>query len=233
MRVGLIIIVYSKGLKKTKESMADLMSEIQSLKLNNCSIYLIDNSKDNRGYAYGVNQGIRRALKDKKDLVIVANPDISLKNLIGRDLFVAAKHFDLWGLAMRQQGRVYYGGEIDRWRMSGGLINKKPLKRFNEVDFVAGSLMFIKRRVIDKIGFFDESYFMYYEDVDYCYRARRKGFRVGVDSGLNYFHFEESKTNKNKKDWLAKSRWKFFLKYSNWGQKIHELLRLPKTIIGR
>ncbi len=224
MKVGLIIVVYKK------KSLGDLMNEIQSLKLNNCSVYLIDNSKNNHGYAGGVNQGIKRAFKDKKDLIIIANPDISLKNLKGKNLFEAGKYFDLWGLAMRQDGKIYYGGEIDQWRMSGGLISKKPKKRFNKVDFVSGSLMFIKRKVVDKVGIFDESYFMYYEDVDYCYRARLRGFKVGIDSNLIYFHFEESKANKNKKDWLAKSRWKFFLKYSNWKQKIRELLRLPKTI---
>ncbi|MCX7955643.1 MAG: oligosaccharide flippase family protein, partial [Patescibacteria group bacterium] len=125
----------------------------------------------------------------------------------------------------------YYAGEIDKWRMSAGLITKKPKKRFVEADFVSGSLMIIKKSVIEKIGYFDESYFMYYEEVDYCYRAKKQGFKIGIDSNLIYDHFEISKNTNPKKEWyLFKNRFKFFLKYASAKQKARELIRLPKTI---
>ncbi|MDO9028634.1 MAG: oligosaccharide flippase family protein, partial [Candidatus Roizmanbacteria bacterium] len=149
----------------------------------------------------------------------------------GLNLLKASAYFDIWGLAMKQQGKTYYGGKIDKWRMSGGLIDKKPKNRFVSTDFVSGSLMFIKKKVIDKIGFLDEKYFMYYEEVDYCYRARKAGFKIGIDSKLTYDHFEVSKDSPNKEYYLFKNRIKFLLKYGSLKQKTYELLRLPKTIV--
>ena len=86
------------------------------------------------------------------------------------------------------------------------------------------------KEVIQKIGFWDESYFMYYEDVDFCIRARREGYSVGIDSKHEYEHFEISKINNMKNIWIKKSRWKFFWKYANGIQIIREIVRLPKTI---
>jgi len=46
------------------------------------------------------------------------------------------------------------------------------------VEAVSGGAMAISRKVIDKIGLLDEKYFMYFEDLDYCRRARKAGFKV-------------------------------------------------------
>ena len=143
-----------------------------------------------------------------------------------------AQEFDIWGFGMKQNGNVYYGGGIDAWRLSGGLLESKPAVRYMPVDFVSGSVMGFSREVVQTIGLWDESYFMYYEDVDYCERARRKGFEVGIDSSIIYDHFEISQINERKVQWIAGSRWKFFLNYSNLIQKIREFFRLPKTIRG-
>jgi hypothetical protein len=45
-------------------------------------------------------------------------------------------------------------------------------------DAVSGSCMLIRREVVDKVGYLDESYYAYQEDSDYCYRAREAGFQV-------------------------------------------------------
>ena len=194
------------------------------------NIYFIDNSENGQGYAAGVNQGIKNALKDSCDLFVVANPDISIDKLVKLDQLVKFSPFDIWGLAMKQQGKTYYGGTIDKWRMSGGLIEKKPTKRFIETDFVSGSLMFIKKSVVDKVGFFDEKYFMYYEEVDYCYRAKKAGFKIGIDTKSVYEHFEVSRDNPQKEFYLFKNRLKFLFKYGSFKQKIRELIRAPKTV---
>jgi len=125
---------------------------------------------------------------------------------------------------MKQRNKAFYGGEIDPWRLSGGLIEEKPKNQYVTCGFVTGSFMVVKKEVIDKVGFFDEKYFMYYEDVDYCFRANKAGFRVGVDTKITYQHSENSRKNKLKSKWLAKSRWRFFWKYANWKQKIREMV---------
>jgi O-antigen/teichoic acid export membrane protein len=230
MKTGFIFVLF----KTPKSEINRLKQEVKDLKFRNYQIYFIDNTNNHQGYAAGVNNGLKKALKDNCELFVVANPDISLTALKSPTLLEASAYFDIWGLAMKQENKIYYGGEIDKWRMSGGLIEKKLKSRFVPTDFVSGSLMFIKKKVIDKIGpptgGFDESYFMYYEEVDYCYRARKAGFKIGIDNQLIYEHFEVSKDSPTKEYYLFKNRIKFLLKYGSLKQKVYELFRLPKTI---
>ncbi len=207
-----------------------LKKEIVSLKIPDYKIYFIDNTEKNRGYAGGVNIGIKKALKDKADVLVVANPDVSLNNLKAENILEGLSEFDILGYSMRQQGKIYYGGELDRNRLTGGLIQNKPEKRFFPCDFVSGSLMVIKKRVIEEIGFFDESYFMYYEEVDYCLRAKKLGLSVGIDTESIYDHFETSQNNPTREFYLFKNHLKFLWKYGNVKQKLYELVRTPKTI---
>lgn len=225
MKVGFIFVLY----KTPQSEINRLMKEVNKLQVASYKLYLIDNSENGQGYAAGVNQGIKKALKDVCEIFVVANPDITLVQLGPLDLLGSFGKFDIFGFAMRQQGKTYFGGAIDKWRMSGGLIEKKPNKRFFATDFVSGSLMVIKKRVIDKIGLLDESYFMYYEEVDYCYRAKKSGFRIGIDSKQYYNHFEISQDNPKKEFYLFKNRLKFLFKYGSFKQKMYELIRIPKT----
>ena len=52
------------------------------------------------------------------------------------------------------------------------------VKDINEVCGVSGSCMLIDQKLIDRIGYFDENYFAYQEDSDYCYRAIKNGWKV-------------------------------------------------------
>lgn len=47
-----------------------------------------------------------------------------------------------------------------------------------DVDWVSGAAMFVSQDVIERVGVLDEAFFMYCEDVDWCYRAHKAGFRV-------------------------------------------------------
>jgi len=225
-KIAFIFILH----KTPKEEVERLKDEVKQLGFKDYRIYFPDNSNNHQGYAYGVNSGLKQALKDGCNLFVVANPDISLKNL-SKKILDAAKYFDIWGLAMKQDKKIYYGGMLDKKRLTAGLSDKKPRIRFFVTDFVSGSLMFIKKEVINKIGFFDESYFMYYEEVDFCFRAKRAGFRVGVDTQYQYQHFETSKENPKKNQYLFLNHLKFFWRYGNLYQKMYELFRLPKTVI--
>jgi len=227
MKVAFIVVLFHTEHREVER----LKREIKNMKFKDYHIYFVDNTRKGRGYASGVNEGIHKAIKDNSDLFILCNPDISLKSLSEKDVMTGEKHFDIWGLAMKQENVLYYGGEIDKWRKSGGLIRKKPNSIFLPVDFVSGSFMCVNRKTVEKIGMFDESYFMYYEDVDYCERARRAKLRVGIDTKHSYLHFESSKTNKGKTYLLAKNRLKFLFMYGDFFQKIREFIRIPKTLI--
>lgn len=53
-------------------------------------------------------------------------------------------------------------------------------KELKEVDYITGAAMFLRRSIIEKLGFFDSSYFMYYEDMELCYRYKKAGFSSAV-----------------------------------------------------
>ncbi|HUQ63953.1 MAG TPA: glycosyltransferase family 2 protein [Acidimicrobiales bacterium] len=60
--------------------------------------------------------------------------------------------------------------------------------RASEVDWISGTCMLVRRSAFDEVGGFDESYFMYVEDVDLCWRLRRAGWTVGYDPRARVVH---------------------------------------------
>lgn len=58
----------------------------------------------------------------------------------------------------------------------------------SKIDYVSGCAMFIKTEVFKKIGLFNEKYFLYFEDVDFCLRARKAGFNLAVEPKSLVFH---------------------------------------------
>ena len=66
--------------------------------------------------------------------------------------------------------------------------DREYYEKAHEVGWVSGNFMIIKREVLKKIGGFDESYFMYFEDVDLCFRVRKNGFTVMINPDVSIRH---------------------------------------------
>ena len=226
MKTAFIIVLYRTPQKEINR----LTKEISLLGFKHYEIYWIDNTVHNKGYAWAVNKGIKKGLQNNAELFIVLNPDISFNTLSQADIREGSEYFDMWSFTMKQNGTCFYGGSIDRWRMSGGLIKVKPKNRFQKTDFVTGSLMIIKRSLIEKIGLFNESYFMYYEDVEYGLRSIENGFKLGIDTKFTYSHYEISDERFEKKYMLAKNRLRFLFRYGGIVKQIREIIRLPLTV---
>ncbi len=67
-----------------------------------------------------------------------------------------------------------------------------------EVDSVCGAFMFIPKEVIDEVGFFDEDYFMYGEDIDLCYRIKKTGRKIFYYPEVTTHHLKGESTRKTK-----------------------------------
>ncbi|UCC39908.1 MAG: glycosyltransferase family 2 protein [Candidatus Aminicenantes bacterium] len=65
-----------------------------------------------------------------------------------------------------------------------------------EVDWVAGSCLMVKRKMIDEIGLLDEGFWMYWEDADWCYRAKKKGWKVFCVPEAKIIHYEGMSSKK-------------------------------------
>lgn len=158
----------------------------KTFKLKN--IRLIENKK-NLGFAGGMNNGIREALKDKScEYVLILNNDTILpSNLLtvlddtGVDIISPVIKFKWNGKWIYD-----YGGKINWW--TGRTTHLESSKIIDKIDYISGCCMLVKREVFEKIGLFDESYFFYFEDVDFCVRARKAGFTIAVNPNINIEH---------------------------------------------
>jgi len=69
-----------------------------------------------------------------------------------------------------------------------------------EVEWVGGAFMFIRRRVIDKIGGLDTNFFFYGEDVEFCHRARQHGWKIWYDPRVSVVHLGGASSDPSKLD---------------------------------
>ncbi|MBU4510116.1 glycosyltransferase family 2 protein [bacterium] len=147
-------------------------------------------NKNNLGFAKGANIGIHFSLKQGASYIFLINNDAIVDPLCTELLLKELNKNPSNGMA---GPRIFYHKEPNKIWHSGGYFNRlktgviipEKNKLNNEVDdkiikvsFLTGCCMLIKREAFEKVGFFDESYFMYEEDVDFCFRTIKKGFNI-------------------------------------------------------
>ncbi len=159
-------------------------------------------SPENLGYARGANLGVKYALEKGAEWVFLLNND----TVVDRDLFRAFRTVQSDHPALALLGpSIYYFDHPDRmWflghrRVPGTLLtyDLKHLTRLGNwltraqwipADFLSGCAVLIRRDVFDRVGLFDGSLFMYGEEVDFCWRALRLGFRAGCVPAAKLWH---------------------------------------------
>lgn len=216
MKLWVVIILY----KTPKQQLNLLLEQLKQASIKKAQIFLKDNTHDNIGYAKAVNIGLKIGLKQNYTHFCLLNPDIRLIRFNFEEINDGFKKFDIFGGVFKQGQKTYYRGVIDPVYLSGGLDDKKPTKVIYPTDFVSGSMLFVNLRAIKTMGLFDEDYFLYYEDADYCYRAKKAKLRLGINSKIKYEHFEDSQHNPQKQQYLATSHQLFVRKQGQLWQKI-------------
>src|SRR4030043_2438400 len=111
MKIVFVTNIYKE---EEKKEVARVSTEIKNLGFEDYEILVNDGIKDNRGYAYGVNQGIKKGLMKNADVFVVFNADIFIKNLTKQLIINGLTNFDILGFAVEQDNTTYYGGEIDK-----------------------------------------------------------------------------------------------------------------------
>ena len=189
-------------------------------------------NRRNLGFAAGANVGLRRALAAGADLVFLVNND-PLIDAPAVERLVAHMRPEV-GIAAPL---IYYADEPERIWSAGGRVRRLLLEKYDdrrgqvdrggwtgplERDFVTGCGVMLSRHLLEKVGLFDERFFMYYEDSDLCLRARRAGFRILVVPQARMWHkvarSSGGRDSANERYWMARSSVLFFRKHARGGQ---------------
>lgn len=161
---------------------------------------------DNLGYAGGNNVGIARVLDRGCDQVWILNPD----TVVERDtLPLLRAHLDAVGDCGIVGPRLVLPGSPPRIWFDGGLVDlerhgatghvsmglvewQAPPPRAVDVGYVTGASMLVRREVVEQVGPLPEHYFLYFEEADWCVRARRAGWRTMVEQRARMVHRKRS-----------------------------------------
>lgn len=170
---------------------------------NQYSIVLVENSQ-NLGFSGGTNSGLKQALADGADYMVLLNNDsVVHADFLDELMRVANSNPNAGILAPTvyfyyEPKLIWFGGQTKiQWRNPDKTIEwenelfKKELPRGTmpqSVSFITGAAMMIKRAVIEKIGLFDDRFFLYFEDADYALRARRAGWDLMWVPGSTVWH---------------------------------------------
>lgn len=206
---------------------------------NNPSVYFILNSK-NFGFAAGVNIGIRFALEREADYVFLLNNDAVVDVECIENMCIAMEEFPDVGVVgprifyYRDPEKIWHGGGYFSRIKTGVVIPEKGefadkcYEKSRQVTFLTGCAMLVKREVFEKIGLFDEDYFLYEEDLDFCLRASRAGFKLLYVPSAKVWHkigtISKSRTSPFVLYNMARSHIIFLRKNFSWSYFLYGLL---------
>ena len=170
--------------------------KVKNFKYRN-EIKIIQNKK-NEGFSKANNIGIDYALKNNYDYTILINNDtIVEKNLIEVLLKTAqAKNLSVvQPLILKYSGKEIWnaGGRINYF--FGNFITRKKLgnslnSSLELTEWFTGCCCLFKTKIFKDIGKLDESFFAYYEDVDFSLRLKKYGYKIGFTSKTQIYHYE-------------------------------------------
>jgi len=163
----------------------------------------------NLGYAGGNNVGIHYALAHDADAVLILNNDITVDPNFLEPLLDAALSGPEPAVVtsavceMARQDVVWALGADINWH-SGSAIRLHCGELYAawrgaqpyQVGYAAGSVMLAPRRVWEVAGLIDETYFLYFEDADWCIQAQRAGFKVLAVPNSVVWHEVDAQQNR-------------------------------------
>ena len=213
-------------------------------------VRLVANGR-NLGYSRAVNQGIAEATAR---YVLVLNPDIvvlpdaldrlvsfmdehpdvgiagaKLLNPDGSLQYSCRRFYTFWTLVLR---RTPLGKLLEKGRtISNYLMLDFDHEESREVDWVIGACMIVRRTALADFGGMDERFFLYFEDVDWCYRVWQSGWKVWyvADSVMRHRHARESARPGLSKQLVAHGLSMIHF-YEKWGKAIYGLKKYRRVL---
>ena len=211
------IIIIENSLDKTIEKdLAQLGSNVKLI------------FSENKGYGSAINLARKNI---DTDYFIVFNPD--LENLSDRIL----EKFILFSNKVDNQFACL-GPRYENISKKT-LIQSNEKKEIDTIKSISGACMFFKKTIFDECNGFDENFFLYFEETDYCKRAKKKGYKSyqinvikvqhNVGSSVDYKNEEEEEKYKNLRNWhFIWSKYYFYSK--NYGSLVSIIYFIPILI---
>ncbi len=185
--------------------------------------------KHNIGFSGGMNAGLQYALGQGAEFVFIANNDTVIAPNILDLLVQTALQEDNIAITSPY---IYYADDPNRIWSSGagryyltmelrghlqGQLDQRIDRMPHDVEFAGGCGMLIRRSCLEKVGLFDEQFFMYYEDGDYCLRVLEAGYRIVMVPEAKMWHIVSATIggfdSPGERYYMALSSIRFFRKY--------------------
>lgn len=162
---------------------------------------------ENLGFTGGTNVGLRHVLRNGFEYAVLMNNDVvvdarflsalvrcaeeaSDRGVVGGKIFSYEKPNELQSV-----GNVVDLARANVRSIGTGELDAGQYEQTQEFGYLGGACLLVKRQVLASVGMLDESFFMYSEDVDYCLRARRAGYRCVYTPGSRVWHKWEASSN--------------------------------------
>jgi GT2 family glycosyltransferase len=249
----LIMQEFIKSVERQKKNfhlfISDLSDMKEEIKIDNTK-YSVLFSK-NKGYAHGVNLALLKAKEAGFENFCIVNNDTffessftenvlnSIKknplSLIGGKIYYAAGYeYHKKRYSIKDRGKViwYAGGYVD-WahaitkHKGVDTVDKGKFNKLSKTGFITGALIFFDLKTLDSIDLWNENYFLYFEDAEWCEKAKRKKISLYFDPGVVIWHKVAQSTGGSGSDihreFQERNRLIFGLKYAPFRTKIHLL----------
>ena len=159
-------------------------------------------NENNEGFSKANNQGIKYSIKNGFDYVLLLNNDTLIKNDLINSLIQQSSTLNqkiIQPLILNYDGTKIWnaGGKINNIFGTFETLKKgKSFKNFksdkNLTEWFTGCCVLIKSEIFNHVGYFDERFFAYYEDVDYSIRLKKMGYSIALMTNSYLQHYEST-----------------------------------------
>lgn len=169
--------------------------------------FIFIRSEKNLGFAGGNNLGIQSATGDF--LFLVNNDTIFTPNLIDTLVQTLLSNNEVGIISPKllyfdQPDMLQYVGytEMNYYTARNSCVGQFEIDNgqydsiIGKTSFAHGAAMMVKRVVINKVGLMAENFFLYYEELDWCDRAKKAGFEIWINTNASIYHKESISVGK-------------------------------------
>jgi len=258
MRLGIVIVSYN-GQKWLEKSLGSCFAQAPGT-----PVYVVDNAstdnslsliqsrfpavrllpqKDNLGFAAGNNVGIRQALQDGAEAVLLLNQDAELgpsavtkleQYLAGHPavaavqpaIFLPDGRVNSLGNCFHYLGFGFSGGH--GLKLSQAVERLPWVRERGEPPYLSGAAVLLRGSALQTVGLFDPELYLYHEDLELSLRLRLSGFKLALCPEAAVVHHYEFSRSVSKFYYMERNRWLVWLSYWRFGTLA--LLALPLVL---